>query len=75
MAFADKANVLWTVRTLQRLADATSFDLSRHMDGYTILGGEMKLGNQRQREFVDQIKGGGSSRDGRGRDGGIGVGE
>ena len=69
VALADEARVLWTVRTLKRLADATGFDLSRHMDGATILGGEMKVGSMKQRAFVDRIMGGGSGRSWSGDDG------
>ena len=46
----------WAMRTFQRIADATGFDLSRHMDGYEILGKDMKLGTVQQQQLIDRVK-------------------
>ena len=44
------------MRTFRRIADATGLDLSRHMDGYEIIGKEMKIGTMQQRQMIDRVK-------------------
>ena len=52
----DVPKVRWAMRTFQRIADATGLDLSRHMDGYELLGKDMKLGTSQQRQLIDRVK-------------------
>lgn len=56
VSWGDEPKVRWAFQTFRGIAEATRLDLSKHMDGYVVLGGEFKVGNMAQRELMEKVK-------------------